>query len=461
MVRSIARRLIQWEIIWLFMLTPFLFFPTPRRTLGLLVIPLLWVVRKVAWGRFVPRTPLDWPLFFLLLMVGVSLWATFDPLFSLPKVTGVLLGVAFFYGLVSYVRWYGQLWLPLAVLIVVTCGITGLSLVGTSWAGKFPLFGPIIDRLPQVLRAVPGSPAGGFNPNSVAGALLFALPLLGVMAWPFPMSIVGHLPLKRVLRGLLYLLLLGALGLVAGLLILSQSRGGYLGFLVGMGALLFLPRPRLLLLVLIFVALSVGGGVWYQPDLVASYFSEGTEVAAQAQSGANSLQGRIEIWSRALYGIQDFPFTGMGMGTFRRVVPILYPLFTISPDADIGHTHNHLLSAGVDLGIPGLIAYLALWLGAGTMCWQVWHRSERADYRALALGLGAGMIAHFIWGTFDSNVLGSKAGFVFWLALGSIASLHQVALGHVILSAAKDLGTGGNWGELGGTGGNWYSFREH
>ncbi len=159
-----------------------------------------------------------------------------------------------------------------------------------------------------------------------------------------------------------------------------------------------------------------------------SYFDSQVATEALGSDAINSLEGRVEIWSRALYGIQDFPFTGMGMGTFRRVVPILYPLFTIAPDHDIGHAHNHLLAAGVDLGIPGLIAYLALWLGAGAMLWQVWHHAREHAHRMLALGLGAGLLAQFTWGMTDSNVLGSKAGFPFWLALGCVAALHRYVI---------------------------------
>jgi len=80
------------------------------------------------------------------------------------------------------------------------------------------------------------------------------------------------------------------------------------------------------------------------------------------------LDGRVEIWSRAIYGIRDFSFTGMGLGTFRHIVPMVYPLFSVSPDLDVGHAHNELLQAGVDLGIPGLIAFIALQaLGLGAV----------------------------------------------------------------------------------------------
>ena len=423
MLKSVTRWLIKWEIAWLFILTPFLFFPSPRRSLTLLALPLLWLIRWIAYRRFIARTPLDWPLLLMLLMVGVSLWATFDPLFSLPKVTGVLLGIAFYYAYVEYSQQQKRIWLPLSIFIAITSAVAGVSLVGTTWASKFPLFAPITARLPQIIRDIPGNPSTGFNPNSVAGALLFAFPLLLVMVWPFGKGVLQEIRGWR--RTLIYVMLLSAFVIVGGPLILTQSRGGYLGLLAGLAALMVLPRRSLMILSLVIGSFLLSLLFYVGVEPLENYFSGGSAVSLE--SGINSLQGRLEIWSRAIYGLQDFPFTGMGMGTFRKVVPILYPLFTISPSADIGHAHNHLLAAGLDLGIPGLLAYLALWFGSMTMCWQVCYHSSNPIYRRLTLGLVSGMLAHFVWGIFDANVLGSKAGFLFWLALGTIASLHSLA----------------------------------
>jgi putative inorganic carbon (HCO3(-)) transporter len=83
----------------------------------------------------------------------------------------------------------------------------------------------------------------------------------------------------------------------------------------------------------------------------------------------------LEVWSRAIYGIQDFPFTGMGMNAFRKVVPVPYPLFTVSPDVDIRHAHNEFLQAALDLGIPGLIAFITLYIGAFWMLWEIWKNT--------------------------------------------------------------------------------------
>jgi putative inorganic carbon (HCO3(-)) transporter len=142
----------------------------------------------------------------------------------------------------------------------------------------------------------------------------------------------------------------------------------------------------------------------------------------------NLLVGRTELWSRALYALQDFPFTGLGMNTFRSIVPRLYPLFLVGPQPDIGHAHNEFLQAGLDLGLPGLIAFVALYLGAFWMLVKVW-RAESLDtllfYHATALGLGGGLLAHLIYGLTDAVALGAKPGLLFWMLLGLISGLHR------------------------------------
>ena len=161
----------------------------------------------------------------------------------------------------------------------------------------------------------------------------------------------------------------------------------------------------------------------------------GSDLATDPALSLNSLQGRLEVWSRAIYGIQDFPFTGMGMNAFRKVVLVLYPLFTVSPDVDIGHAHNEFLQAALDLGIPGLIAFITLYIGAFWMLRGIWKNTVVGQdailsyTRPLGLGLGGGLLAHMLYGLTDAVALGAKPGLLFWMLLGLIAGLY----GQVIL----------------------------
>jgi len=102
------------------------------------------------------------------------------------------------------------------------------------------------------------------------------------------------------------------------------------------------------------------------------------------------LEGRLEIWSRAIYMIQDFPFTGIGMGSFGEVADTLYPFFSYSAGT-LEHAHNLFLQIAVALGIPGLIGWLIVLGSVGAISWSL-YRFGRENNERLAAGLGAGFL---------------------------------------------------------------------
>jgi len=164
---------------------------------------------------------------------------------------------------------------------------------------------------------------------------------------------------------------------MTGVLILTQSRGSYLAFgltIMGMFILVLSKRKRWTLIVLAslviislgFLLLSTGGWseIVYQLGL-----------SAEEGLSTRTLEPRFEIWIGAINGIRDFPITGMGMNTFREMFRGLYPLSTISPETDIAHAHNEFLQAALDLGVPGLIAFISIYIIAFWMLIKVWKSS--------------------------------------------------------------------------------------
>ncbi|MDF1512947.1 MAG: O-antigen ligase family protein, partial [Anaerolineae bacterium] len=135
----------------------------------------------------------------------------------------------------------------------------------------------------------------------------------------------------------------------------------------------------------------------------------------------DTLAFRQEVWRWAATAISDFPFTGCGLGTFRRVVTLLYPLNVPLPD--IAHAHNIFLQVALDIGIPGLIAYLAL---LGLMVKTALHVAKNEAYRGLAIGLICGTIALHTYGLLDALALGSKPAIAFWYSLGLLGALDRL-----------------------------------
>jgi O-antigen ligase len=109
-------------------------------------------------------------------------------------------------------------------------------------------------------------------------------------------------------------------------------------------------------------------------------------------------------------------------------MPTRYPGFPALPGEEVAHVHNHIIQAALDLGVPGMLGYLALWMLATALLGRVHRLAPSPIHRAMASGLGAGLVAHFIFGLADVIPLGSKVGVLFWLTLALVVGLHRVAL---------------------------------
>jgi putative inorganic carbon (HCO3(-)) transporter len=407
--------------------TPFLLFPDrwPVITVAALVgLTAVWLLRLISKHATWRASPLNAALLLFGFMVAVGIAVTPLPETTLPKAAGLILGLASLRFVTLWTTSRRRFVVTLAVFAFVGFGILAVGVLGANWGTKIPALGRILARLPRWTARLPDAPDAGISPNQLAGILAFYLPLAVVGS-------VGWRPKGRNLG--LWLLLFIATLVLMGVLLLTQSRGGWIGGAAGLLALMTLAgfsagrrwaRRVLLLALALIVPLSVAAvSLLGGPDAFGQVlYAPETDSALEETVGPISIEGRVEIWSRALYAIADFPFTGCGLGTFREVVWLLYPLFLIPASKDIAHAHNIFLQTALDLGLPGLVAYVALLIVALVICW---HTARRGDslMRRVALGLAAGLVGLHVYGLTDAVALGSKPGLAFWIALGIIAVL--------------------------------------
>ena len=208
---------------------------------------------------------------------------------------------------------------------------------------------------------------------------------------------------------------------LSGALVLTQSRSAWLGFAAGVAVVLWLLGRWGRVMLIGAVAIGLIGAVLLGPDRL---WPGNSVPATSEQLGtvfSPGLSDRVEIWSRAIYGIQDFSVTGMGLGTFRYLMPVLYPLFTVSPDVDLGHAHNEWLQAGVDVGLIGLMAFVGLQGLSLVLAYQAFHQPLPVTTRWLMAGVLAGLVAHSVFGLTDAVALGAKPSIFFWLLLALTA----------------------------------------
>jgi putative inorganic carbon (HCO3(-)) transporter len=231
------------------------------------------------------------------------------------------------------------------------------------------------------------------NPNVLAGNIVLIMPIaIGILlfswktgAWAMRVSAFINLVV------------------CSGILLLTQSRSALIALALAI-ALFVILRWRWGWVLIATAGLM--GIIIYQMGLIPAEASAGMDPSGTIIP--MSLEGRMEIWSRAIYAIQDFSFTGIGMGSFTEVVDLLYPLFLAAP-GKVGHAHNLFLQVAVDLGIPGLIAWLSILFGVIVAAWQLYRYGKKyQDHWAAGLGAGflGSQIALIVHGLTDAVTWG-------------------------------------------------------
>ncbi|MBI4454653.1 MAG: O-antigen ligase family protein [Acidobacteria bacterium] len=403
------------------LVTPFLLFPNMKVICVAILIPCMWLCNYWVKGHFVKPTPLNMLLLSLIFMVLTSCRATFDAQFSLPKVAGVLLGVFVFFSLVQFIESESKLKAVIGFYCLGGLALALFSLVGTQWQAKLPTLGRLVRFFPTRFKGLPGAEEG-FRPNAVGGSMILFIPLLFLLS---SYVLQNWSKVKKRFRVLLIISLISSFFLFTWILLLSQSRGAWVGLAVAAGLLLAqnLRWFRWLASGLVGVCFLLATilSPWQSPEPILQDRFANSEL---------SLSARFGVWERAIYGIQDFPFTGMGMNIFRKVMPVLYPAPNLPPDVDVASAHNHILQAALDLGLPGMVAYLAIWAATARLIYYVWKESQNPLDKVLAQGLGTGLLAQFIFQMTDAIPLGAKAGLFFWMALAlSVALFERVRKG--------------------------------
>jgi putative inorganic carbon (HCO3(-)) transporter len=439
----------QWVL--LLLAAPFLLFPSVQRRWVLLLVPLLWLLSWLATKKPLPSTPLNLPLLVLLLMLLVSLYATYDIEVSLPKISGLILGVGMFYALIQAIRSGRGIQLALILYFFMSMAISVVSFFGLRQVQKFTFLQPMIDRLPQSLINLPGA-EGGFHPNEVAGTLLWILPIILIL---FCWLIIKR---KRIFQDIsrpLYVVVIALLFLsiifTVTVFILTQSRTAFIALFLSLLLLplLLLPeKVRIPGAVTLMILLGIFGWLAWQQNWLQWLYEVTTPGGTQASF--LTFNSRIDYWEKALTLIGSFPFTGIGMNTFRFISSDLYPFFTTPNLVDIGHAHNEFLQVALDLGIPGLIAFLSINFVTFNMLYDIWNKAggrrfsrnatgldlillSSSGIKALVLGIGLSLIAHALFGMIDAIALGAKPGILFWMLLGLAAGLHTLVCGGVII----------------------------
>lgn len=235
--------------------------------------------------------------------------------------------------------------------------------------------------------------SNGINPNILCSFLDFSLPLTMMLVFD-------------TRRRWLKVPLLAAMGLQLGAMVLAQTRGSVPGYVLTALTFLYLIRKQALLLVTTLMA-SVPFLVVVGAKVVQRIITPDTTDTASNLGRLGLLQIAFEVLQR-----NSFLF-GVGMDNFKKIKEAFgFPRWF--DQTMMMSSHNAHLEFWLGWGLPGLLGWLALLLGA---IWQgvSVYRRERSP---IALGVALGLAAFLFHGLVESLVAAPPFLVVLCLLIG-------------------------------------------
>jgi putative inorganic carbon (HCO3(-)) transporter len=206
--------------------------------------------------------------------------------------------------------------------------------------------------------------------------------------------------------------LVATLGLttIGAALIMSWSRGAWLGFAAAFVVMNLVHSRRtaflFTLLCLLVASVLLLGSLPILPQTIIQRLTDFLpylrifDVRGVKLTDANyAVVERMAHWQAAWGMFNDRPWLGVGIGNYEPV----YPAYALQgwPLA-LGHAHNYYLNIAAEAGLIGLTTYLALW---GAAFWQAWRtvRAAQGYWRGMAVGI-LGVMTHLSVHNFFDNL---------------------------------------------------------
>lgn len=299
------------------------------------------------------------------------------------------------------------------VLFVVAMIAIGPIFQGVLAIGAFgPLANVNLNRIRDLLTPN-GRTVGSFgSPNVLGGYLTLVIPVA--------VSLLVATS-SRVLK--LTAALSSSLGLVA--LVLSQSRGAWVGATISITVLLIMLHRRRLLAPVLVLGIALG--------FVAVLIGFGALVLTRIQSPDNGAAvSRIALMDLAFSVIAERPITGVGANNFAvSLGPYLTPDFTGSW---VSTVHNKYLLVWAEAGILGLLAWVWMVLASVRTGFATWKR-RLEGLGTLSLGLALGVVGVMIH-AFGEIYHGRPDVHMLYIVIGLILAINRIE-DHPALSATS------------------------
>lgn len=187
-------------------------------------------------------------------------------------------------------------------------------------------------------------------------------------------------------------------------LILTYSRGCYLGLLFAAAVFLVLLDRRFLIVGIVALALSP----LYLPESVLTRFT------SIGNMGDTSTSYRVYIWMGTLAMLKDYWLCGVGPGT--DAYNVVYPEYAYNA-ITAPHSHNLYLQILCDTGICGLLVFLLLLVAYYRMMFTAIRRERDRTARVFQIAAVSAVTGFLVQSMTDFTFYNYRVLLLFWSVL--------------------------------------------
>lgn len=182
-------------------------------------------------------------------------------------------------------------------------------------------------------------------------------------------------------------------GLMAGGVLLTQSRAGLIAAVVTGVAAVAVSKRKMLASALLVMTLALG--IVVAPAGMTDRFQSIKFEGAASNGDEDSSRTHLELWQAGLAMIASNPLTGVGLEQFKEVAPYYNrELLQVAHRRYIAH--NTYIQIAAETGLPVLFLFLALSLTAIMRCREVVVRGTNPSLARMASAIQLGLIGYSV-----------------------------------------------------------------
>lgn len=344
-----------------------------------------WLLGKTAKYK---ATPLD---ALVIMFFTVLIYSTFTSYFIKDSISVLAvhsLFIAFYFVVVRTVNTRHKLYL-LMLFLIISGALTSLYGIYQYYNGGASTDAWIDRTMFEDIRSRVGATFN--NPNILGEYLIMMIPLGFAALWYK----------KKPFYNIVFLAMVALMGVC---MILTFSRGAWLGLILAVGAFFVIRDKRMLALVLVLLLMSP----FIMPQSIINRFTS----IGNMQDTSSSY--RMSILMGSLRMAQDYWISGIGLGS--QAFKAIYPKYSLAAAYAL-HSHNIYIQVLLETGAAGALIFsllIIVFLRA-----MLAHQGKTKDrfLSTIMIAAGAGVAGYLLQGVVENIWYNYRVMLTFWVML--------------------------------------------